>query len=295
MRNAVQHAVAQLRGQERVRRSLLGVAALGAVVAGVLSVPREGVGWSAGFHVAGLVLAAVIPLLFAITERSAAELVGDLGSRDEALADVRQENEALKHAYRRTIILYETARAVAEAADAVLLAPAETRDAIAERQLLAVLDRLVERKCDLFGMNDDRWTFTIYQLHGDKLVVRVTRRWSRSAEQGPHREWQSGDGHVGQAFKARRELICSNSNDGNVAGFLAAAAADRREYDTEVYVSFASVPIMIGDAETPRGVLSVTSDQAGRFVPRDARNQNPATPDAVEPLRVAASVIATIV
>lgn len=294
MQLSLQHAVAHLRGQGLVRRSLLGLAAFGAALAGLLSLPHDGWTWADAVHAAGLVLAAVIPLTFAITEKTAADLVHDLGAHEKDLAQLKRENEAVKSLYRRSIVLYETARAIAMAADAVQLAGSETREAIVHQQLLAILDRLVERKSALFDMNDDRWTFTIYQNQGGKLVARASRRWSRDGEGGPHREWASGDGHVGQAFKMRQEVVVSDARDANVAVFLAADIADRRSYDPELYVSFASVPIKMGDIEAPRGVLSATSDQAGRFVLEGRGLGDPAAPDTVEPLRVAARVIATI-
>ncbi|MCV2891426.1 GAF domain-containing protein [Ruegeria aquimaris] len=143
-------------------------------------------------------------------------------------------------------------------------------------------------------MNDDRWTFGLYVPEGDKLVMRVTRRWSRESEEASHREWKPGEGHVGQAFKTKRELVCRDSTDPNVRGFLIATGQNERSYDSELYMSFASVPIMIGTRPKPLGVLVATSDRRGRFAPSNNDDENGVLPDTVEPLRVAANVIATI-
>lgn len=295
----------QLRAQGRLRRALLVVAGLGALTAAVLpffvGAGEETPVWNTGLRIVGLLLAGGIPLLFVFVETTPEELVRELGRAKAATADAEEgkaeaewERDAIKGAFRRSVVLYETSRAISEATDAVLLANPEMLSDVADTQMLAILDRLIERKGALFGMNDDRWTFGVYAPEGGKLVMRVTRRWSRKSEEGDHRTWLPGEGHVGQAFKTARELVCRDSNDPNVKGFMAATGKNERTYDTELYVSFASVPIMIGERQTPLGVLVATSDHAGRFAPWEEGEGDIATPDTVEPLRVAANVIATI-
>lgn len=295
----------QLRAQGRMRRSLLLVAAAGAatsaVFANMWSPPANTPAWMIGVHIAALVLFGVIPLLVAIAETTPADLVEELGreitaretaEHDSKMADWKQD--AVAQAFRRSVVLYETARAISEATDAVMLAPPETRAPVADRQMRAVLDLLIENKVILFGIEDDHWTFGIYVLDGDRLRMRVARRWSPDDADKPHRDWAPGEGHVGQAFRIARELVCSDSSDPNVSGFLSAAGDNIRAYDDQLYVSFASVPIMIGARERPLGVLVATSDRRGRFTPSGDADQGPDTPDTVEPLRVAADVIASI-
>lgn len=303
MRRKVYDMLAQqLRAQGWVRRSMFVLATAGAAVAAIISMYPKPVGgfpiWVLVLQALGLLFAGIVPLLFAFAERTPEELVRELGRQTEAreLAEVarseaEQALDALKGAFRGSVVLYITAQAISEATDAVILAQDGERREVARRQLYSILDRLIEHKSELFGMTDDRWAFGIYVHEQDQLVLPVTRRWSRESEQGRHRAWATGEGHVGQAFNARRELVCADSRAPEVAGFMEATGGNYRSYDQQLYVSFASVPLMIGNKEEPMGVLVATSDQAGRFAPPNGQD---GTQDTVEPLRLAANVIATI-
>lgn len=292
----------QLRAQGWLRRSMFILATVGAAAAGVISIyprPEDGFPiWVLVLQALGLISAGVVPLLFAFAEKTPEDLVRELGEQttargvaEAARVEAERDRDAIKGAFRGSVVLYVTAQAISEATDAVMLAPSEARREVARRQLYSVLDRLIENKFELFGMNDDRWTFGIYVPENEQLILAVTRRWSRESELGEHRAWEPGEGHVGQAFKARRELVCADSRAREVAGFMEASGGNYREYDRELYISFASVPLMIGDREEPLGILVATSDQAGRFVPPDGDD---GTRDTVEPLRLAADVLASI-
>lgn len=292
----------QLRAQGWLRRTMFIFATAGATAAGIIAVsptPEDGFPvWVLVLNAVGLLFAAIVPLLFAFAEKTPEELVLELGNqteaRDQAVTAQHQAErarDAVLAAYRSSVTLYYISRAISETTDAVLLSKADKRRDIARRQLYSILDRLIEHKSGLFGMGDDRWTLGIYVLEGDRLRLPVTRRWSRDNENSGHREWASGEGHVGQAFRARRALVCADSRTPEVAGFMEATGSNARGYDGELYVSFASLPLMIGDREEPLGVLVATSDQAGRFMPANGDGE---TMDTVEPLRLAANVIATI-
>lgn len=292
----------QLRAQGLLRRVLFVFATVGAAGAGVISAlekPADGFPtWIVILNVLGLLFAGIVPLLFAFAEKTPEELVRELGVQtDERVkAEVERnlaerQRDAISAAYRSSIALYYISRAISETTDAVLLADGDLRRDVARRQLYSILDRLIEHKSGLFGMGDDRWTFGVYVLEDDLLKLPITRRWSRDNENGKHRVWTSGEGHVGQAFRARRELVCADSRAPDVAGFMEATGDNARGYDNELYVSFASLPLMIGGRDEPLGVLVATSDQSGRFTPSNGDGE---TMDTVEPLRLAAKVIATI-
>lgn len=292
----------QLRAQGWLRRTMFILATVGAAAAGIISVspaPEDGFAtWVVVLNALGLLFAGIVPLLFTFAEKTPEEIVRELGVQTDAriraeFAQDRaeQERDAIADALRANVTLYIISRAISETTDAVLLATKEKRRDVARRQLYSILDRLLEHKSGLFGMTDDRWTIGIYVFEGDRLRLPVTRRWSRENENGLHREWAPGEGHVGQAFRARRALVCADSRVPEIAGFMEATGMNARGYDSELYVSFASLPLMIGERDVPLGVLVATSDQPGRFVPSNGDGE---TMDTVEPLRLAANVIATI-
>lgn len=288
-----------LRPQTRVRQVLLTMASVGTMSSIVIPQLYEKPGWIVGgIYIFSLALPLLIPVLFAWVEKTPEQLLRELGRMQDALSDLEkdrtraeEERQAIEDGLRSYVTLYETSQAISEATDAVLLASPTDRREIAQRQIYSVLDRLIEKRTALFGMNDDRWTFSIYVYENDRLRPVATRRWSRESETWEHREWVPGEGHVGQAFRAGEELVCADSRDPEVAGFMAAKGGNVRDYDTELYVSFASLPLMIGDTDQPLGVLVATSDQPGRFVVPDG-NSN--AKNVVEPLRCAANVITTI-
>lgn len=292
----------QVRAQGWLRRTMFILAAFGAIFAGLMSMrekPDEGYEvWVLVVHAVGLLFAGIVPILFTFAEKTPEELIRELGKQTEKRNEaediqsrVESERDAISAAYRSSIALYYISRAISETTDAVLLADGDLRRDVARRQLYSILDRLIEHKSGLFGMGDDRWTFGVYVLEDDLLKLPVTRRWSRDNENGNHRVWTPGEGHVGQAFRARRELVCADSRAPDVAGFMEATGDNAREYDSELYVSFASLPLMIGGRDEPLGVLVATSDQSGRFTPSNGDGESM---DTVEPLRLAANVIATI-
>ena len=218
------------------------------------------------------------------------DLEGKIKGQDAQLEDKVAELSAVEEEFGYATELYETSRALSEIVDPVF---DEKLEMVADRdaRLKRLLNILVERKQRLFGMGEERWNFSIYVWDNAKqqLVCRACRRWSQDSENQPHREWGTGDGHVGLAFKNSTEVICRDSSDASVAGLIKARGNDVRDYDAELYRSLASIPILSGGQSQPLGVVVATSDVAGRFVPKEDAER-----DSVEALRALASVLATL-
>lgn len=292
-----------------LRRALLFIAAGGGLLAGILqivvaSAPKDTdvSPWLLGFQLLGVALAILIPAILAIFDDSSADFVITAnGFREER--DARQQDidvlqrrlAALEDEYRYSVTLYQTAAAMSELSDPLILARREEREALREKLVLSVLDRLIERQQALFGMGDENWTFGVYRWSEatGQLDMFATRRKSRDSEAQAHRSWKPGEGHVGQAFKGREELICADVTEPNVSGFVRATGQNERGYDASTYVSFASIPIRLGDREVPLGVLVATSNCKDRFVPAAIADEK-GVRDTVEPLRAAANTLATI-
>ncbi len=116
----------------------------------------------------------------------------------------------------------------------------------------------------------------------------VARRPNEADEHLHHREWASGEGHIGKAFQDRAELVTSDSKEPSQAQFLQAPADKRRPWDAGRYRSIASAPIIAGKTKAVGGVTA-TSDQVGRFSPGSEG------PDRVAALRILALSMAVLI
>jgi GAF domain len=121
----------------------------------------------------------------------------------------------------------------------------------------------------LFGLGgSERWNFAVYLYSKDRdeLVPVWREKSANHPSEGMGRAWGSGRGHVGKAFIDGQPIITGDATHPDVAQFCASGEA-AREYDSEVYRSFASFPIgpIVNGESKPFGVLVATSDRIERF------------------------------
>lgn len=122
---------------------------------------------------------------------------------------------------------------------------------------------------DVLGFDaSERWTFGIflYSIKRDELVP-VWREKSRNhPSAGRGRSWGRGQGHVGKCFVDKKPIITGDAMHPDVIQLCGAPAGMEKDYDGEVYRSFASIPIPSMKADAlPYGVLIGTSDKKDRF------------------------------
>ena len=224
----------QLRQHAWLRRALLVIAAAGGLLAGILQIVISSRGddaqpsaWLFGFQLLGMALAIFIPALLAVFDDTSADVVISANSfKDERdgkqieLDALQRQYDSLTAEFEYAMTLYGTASAISELTDPLLLAPPQDRETLRKTLVLSVLDRLVERQTTLFGMVDENWTYGVYRWNAttQQLDMFATRRASRPSEEQEHRSWKPGDGHVGQAIKAREDLVCSAVTDPSVSG-----------------------------------------------------------------------------
>jgi hypothetical protein len=144
-----------------------------------------------------------------------------------------------------------------------------------ERVVKNVLEPLVANGEDIFGFGpSEKWNFVVYIYHQatDELVAVWREKGQAHPSEGLGRKWRRGQGHVGFAFANARAVITEDGRDQDVRNLVTAPEGHRRDYDEDVYVSFASIPIgPVGAQLEPLGVLVATSDRAGRFSSENSR------------------------
>ncbi|HEY0105927.1 MAG TPA: GAF domain-containing protein [Rhizomicrobium sp.] len=119
----------------------------------------------------------------------------------------------------------------------------------------------------------EMWNFAVY-LWNDP-IQRLEPLWREKARnhpsKGPGRVWGSNEGHIGHAFRTRRELITSDAQMIEVAALMA-GVGNEQPYDAQTYKSYVSEPILAQNpASRPFGVLVATSNRVGRFDPANSR------------------------
>lgn len=316
------HIAGKLSEYGRLRRWLLVIAAFGAASSWILgAVPwgETSTGedatpvWVDAARVLGLLVSGGVAAFFAIFEDNSADLArtaqtlederdaarSDSSAREEKLleelAQKGRELTAIEQEYMYALELYQFSRGIGESSDPMLRANQAERAQMLPNTAKALLEFIVEAKGDLLDIAEERWTFGIYVWNAEtqKLEMLACRRWSKIEEDRDHRTWARSEGHVGLAFNQKREQVCGDTRDPSVNGLITARGEKWREYDDELYVSFASVPIQLGADAEPLGVIVATSNKLGRFLP-EAQARQEGRRDTVEALRTMADILATL-
>lgn len=289
----------------RLRRTLLILAAIGATASWIIGAvaPDEAAPWVSAAQVFGLFVSGFVAAFFAIFEDNSADLARTAQTledeRDGTQRDLEQSKrdfDALSEEYRYQIALYQFSRSIGELTDPFLDSYAAEALPDLQDRVGYLLDVLSQEKGTLFGIGDEKWGFNVYLWNpeSERLEMLACRRWSRNGEEQAHRSWSRGEGHVGLAFKRGVELVCGDANDPSVNGLITAQGDQYRNYDRKTYVSFASLPVKLGDQKEPLGVLVVTSDRRHRFVPEEEARLN-GKRDTVEALRTVTDTLATMI
>ncbi|MXO72075.1 GAF domain-containing protein [Alteraurantiacibacter buctensis] len=139
----------------------------------------------------------------------------------------------------------------------------------------------------------ERWAFSVFRLatvDSEEQMQRVAVHWAeRGAEQLEGRNWKIKEGFTGWAWADAEEVVVANAYDAEWNGRFLAPSGKILETDVQKYVSAAAIPIIVGLEDRVWGVVTATSNIAGRFKrnPQDVRSQN------VDTVRVLARLIAT--
>jgi hypothetical protein len=289
----------------RLRRTLLILAAIGAAASWIIgaSAGQEPAPWVSAAQVFGLFVSGGVAAFFALFEDNSADLARTAQTledeRDATQSDLAQSKrdfDALSEEYRYQIALYQFSRSIGELTDPFLDPHAPEALPDLRDRVGYLLDVLSQEKGTLFGVGDEKWAFNVYRWNAEseRLEMLACRRWSRHSEEQAHRSWARGEGHAGLAFKQGTELVCGDANAPSVNGLITARGDQYRAYDRAAYVSFASLPIKLGDQKDPLGVLVATSDQKNRFVAEEEARST-GQRDTVEALRTVTDILATMI
>ena len=140
--------------------------------------------------------------------------------------------------------------------------------------------------------NGERWAFSIFKKVGggdEERMERIAVHWAnRGGENQAARSWKKQQGFTGWAWHDNREVIVSDARYNELVGKYFAEKGNQVQDDKDLYVSAAAIPIRTGANDEIWGIITATSNTAGRFKgdPHDAQSQN------VETVRVLARLIA---
>ncbi|MBL0934859.1 MAG: hypothetical protein IBJ07_08920 [Rhizobiaceae bacterium] len=137
-----------------------------------------------------------------------------------------------------------------------------------------------------------QWTIGIYKagaaVEGDGIDLKIAGDLRAiPCDHSNARRWPSGKGFIGFAHAQRREIIVDDVREPTVRGLFMLPGELHRPHDGERYVSFVSVPILVGDDDSPWGVAIATNDQSGHFMV-----QEPPGVHAAEAVRALAGMVA---
>jgi len=139
-----------------------------------------------------------------------------------------------------------------------------------EEACASVIEPLLGQAGKIFGWGyDDLWTVAVYRWDDVKNNL-LPVWWKRASEHpsaGDPRSWQNGEGHCGTAFMSQQTLFTDDLNDPSTFNRVRPTPSNVRDYDHDVYRSFATVPLTIThpDGEVRLGVVTLTSNVLGRF------------------------------
>jgi hypothetical protein len=115
----------------------------------------------------------------------------------------------------------------------------------------------------------EKWSFTVFLFsEKQRLLLPVWRERAKDFPSfGETRAWGPGEGHVGKAFVDQKSIITGDVRSPEAAEFSSIPPHRRKDYDDDLYVSFASIPIgpILEEDRRPYGVIVGTSNQPGRF------------------------------
>jgi hypothetical protein len=245
-----------------------------------------------GMLIVGLALSVLSSLALVFVDQTTPELL-------EENLQILRENQLLKddlgYAYKYQDHLLARTTVNSQVRELVETAVVEGCDTIdqASRFARSILSIFVERRLSLFGIGDEYWNFGVYLYDADqdRLVCIACRRESKEEEEQQHRNWEPGNGHVGLAFSRAAEIIFADATTPELRPVLEAQGDNKRNDDTERYVSLASIPIST-DGTKPLGVLIATSNTPGRF--KSDQERTPDDWENTDTLREVAASLAII-
>ncbi len=126
----------------------------------------------------------------------------------------------------------------------------------------AKLDRLFQIE------RGENWNFAIYAyFEGEEMLRPIWRdKAPGHPSTGEGRSWPKGGGHVGGTFMTGEDRIINDARAIKKEGADPVPAGSENGYDSDTYVSYASLLIgPIADRLEPFGVVVGTSDIPGRF------------------------------
>ena len=173
--------------------------------------------------------------------------------------------QAIELSARQSTVIFATRKMVVEYVRQGIPDRTRLREALSE-----LLSPLYLEGESFFGIGgSERWNFAVYMWSANQnSLVPVWREKARNhPSAGDGRVWPRGEGHIGRAFIDKQPIITRDTQNPDAQIFTGVSEPLRRDYDSQVYRSFASVPIMspAGDAQEPLGILAATSDRVGRF------------------------------
>ncbi len=179
--------------------------------------------------------------------------------------DIRQENQILKNKIEYLNLLQSNIQAFRELESQFIRKNEDDLTFFIDIAFSLVVD-IREQLFDFEAT--ELWNFAVYlyNQNSGKLEVVWRKKHHNHPSQGEERKWKPGQGHVGKAFSDCSAKITGDALDQNIAGLMSPPPQLNRNYDSEAYRSFASIPIMLeNETEEPLGVLVATSNKVNRF------------------------------
>ncbi|RYY85157.1 MAG: GAF domain-containing protein [Chitinophagaceae bacterium] len=256
--------------------------------------------WKLFLGVGGAIGALVGGFLVAFVERGTPEMLDNARrALDEAQRYLGERNTiedrisvARQFDSKRRALLsaWEAMREVVE------LQMLKTNDSTIESCIGAVFDSAIALLLPAMGISSgENYVISVFEKRpgpeGDVMTRLVERRARPIDQNSQSRNWKIGEGFTGAAWQRRSEVIVSDAMAAGVDGAFYIPGSARRADEYERYRSVASVPIQVGATNDIWGVVTVTSDIAGRFsAVGDADSQA-----NVEAVRAVAGILALLV
>lgn len=113
----------------------------------------------------------------------------------------------------------------------------------------------------------EHYTLCVYKAETDLNNCKTTLRCvahdrTIDCPIGEARLWPAGVGVAGAAYSRVNEIVVPDLTAIEIGSLY---GANQKDGDSEKYKSIAAVPILIGESDTPWGVVTATSDREGHF------------------------------